>query len=229
MVILGKQGWKFQTDNTSLVTHLFKAHYFPHCNILSSRLWANPCYVWRSIFSAKMVVKQGVWCRIGVIIPLWGSPWLKDGRSLAMKNPPYASLSHIKVQDIIEPSTKVWNTNLISNMFDHNTTHLILNTPLHHLVHEDKFILIAVKMVIILYVAHIVSVSLKLQIIPICIFRVSGIWFANSRYLPRFKILFGVCVGVVFLHVHACLVVVFTVLMFVLCVELIMKIAFMSY
>jgi len=30
-------------------------------------------------------------------------------------------------------------------MFDHNTTHLILNTPLHPLVHEDKFIWMAEK------------------------------------------------------------------------------------
>ena len=35
---------------------------------------------------------------------------------------------------------KVWNTTLISNVFDYNTTQLILNTPLHPLVYEDKFI-----------------------------------------------------------------------------------------
>lgn len=167
----------------------------------------------RSIFSTKMVVQQGVWCRIGVNIPLLGAaPWLKDERSLAMQNPLYASLSHINVQDIIEPSTKVWNTNLIYNMFDHNTTHLILNTPLHHLVHEDKFIWMAEKMVIILYIARIVSVSLTLQIISICILRVSEIWFRNSRYLSRFKILYGVCVGIVSLHVHAYVVMEYIVL-----------------
>jgi len=84
-------------------------------------------------------------------------------------------------------------------------------------------------MVIILFVVHIVFVSQKLQITPICIFRANGVRFGSSRYLPRFEILFGVCVGAVFLHVHAYLVVVFIVLMIVFCAELIMKIAFMSY
>jgi len=43
-------------------------------------------------------------------------------------------------KDIIEPSTKIWNTALISNMFDYNIIQLILDTPLHPLVHEDKII-----------------------------------------------------------------------------------------
>jgi hypothetical protein len=103
VAILGKQGWKFQTDNTSLVTRLFKAHYFPQDDFLSSTLGANLSYVWRSIFSAKMVVKQGARWRIGFVanIPLLGASWLKYEHSLATQSPLYASLYHIKVQDII--------------------------------------------------------------------------------------------------------------------------------
>lgn len=88
------------------------------------------------------MVKQGARWRIGSgdTIPLLDAPWLKDERSLTMDNPMYAPLSHVKV-----PSTKVWNTTLISNMFDHNTTQLILNTRLQPLV-------------IILLVVHIVFV-----------------------------------------------------------------------
>jgi len=124
------------------VSRLFKAQYFPQCDFLSSRLGSNPSYVWQSIFSAKMGVKQGARWRIGygASIPLFGSPWLKDGCSLSTQSPLYVALAHVKVQDIIEPSTKVLNATLISNMFDHNTTQLILNTPLHPLVHEDKII-----------------------------------------------------------------------------------------
>jgi len=68
------------------------------------------------------------------------APWLKDGCSLSTQSPLYAPVAHVKVQDIIEPSTKVWNATLISNLFDHNTSQLILNTPPHPLVHEDKII-----------------------------------------------------------------------------------------
>jgi hypothetical protein len=88
------------------------------------------------------VVKQGARWRIGsgARIPLFGALWLKGGCSLSTQSPIYASLAHVKVQDIIEPSTKVWNATLISNLFDHNTSQLILNTPLHPLVNEDKTI-----------------------------------------------------------------------------------------
>jgi len=89
-----------------------------------------------------MVVKQGARWRIGTgaSIPLFGAPWLKHSCSLSAQSPLYALLAHVKVQDIIEPSIKVLNVTLISNMFDHNITQPILNTHLHPLVHEDKFI-----------------------------------------------------------------------------------------
>jgi len=38
VAMFGEQGWKFQVDNTSLVSRLFKARYFPQCDFLSSKL-----------------------------------------------------------------------------------------------------------------------------------------------------------------------------------------------
>jgi len=89
-----------------------------------------------------MVVQHGARWRIGTgaNIPLFGAPWLKGGRSFTTNCPMYNSLSRVKVQDIIEPSTKVWNSPLISSLFDHNTTQIILNTPLLPLVSEDKLV-----------------------------------------------------------------------------------------
>jgi len=45
VAMLGKQGWKFQTDTNSFVTRLFKARYFPNGDFLSSRFGVNPSYV----------------------------------------------------------------------------------------------------------------------------------------------------------------------------------------
>lgn len=94
-----------------------------------------------------MVVQQGARWRIGTSanIPLFGVPWLKDGRAFTTNCPMYSSLSHVKVQDIIEPTSKVWNTILISSLFDQNTTQIILNTPLHPLINEDKLVWKAAK------------------------------------------------------------------------------------
>ena len=67
VAMLGKQGWRFQTNANSLVCRLFKARYFPNSDVVGSKFGYNPSYVWRSIFSAKIMVKQGVRWRIGSV------------------------------------------------------------------------------------------------------------------------------------------------------------------
>jgi len=52
----------------------------------------------------------------------------------------YEPLAHVTVQDIIEPTTKVWKASLIFTLFDQNTAQLSLNTPLQPLVGEDRII-----------------------------------------------------------------------------------------
>jgi len=88
IAMLGTQGWKFRTDSSSLVSRLFKTCYFPNNDYLGSRFGSNLSYVWKSIFSAKMVVNKGARWNIGtwVDIPLFGAPWLKDGLLLITCN-----------------------------------------------------------------------------------------------------------------------------------------------
>lgn len=63
LAMLGKQGWKFMNEPTSLVARIFKARYFPTCNYLIARLGHNPSYVWRNIFNARFIVRAGArWC-----------------------------------------------------------------------------------------------------------------------------------------------------------------------
>jgi hypothetical protein len=57
--VLGKQGWKLQTEPDTLVAKVFKARYYPHNNYLDSKLEHNPNFVWWNIFSAKLVVGYG--------------------------------------------------------------------------------------------------------------------------------------------------------------------------
>jgi hypothetical protein len=45
LAMLGKQGWKFQTDTTSRVARIFRARYFPRGSYLTASLGHNPSYV----------------------------------------------------------------------------------------------------------------------------------------------------------------------------------------
>jgi hypothetical protein len=78
--MIGKQAWKLLTSLGSLITKLLKAKHFPKIDFLSSNIGHNPSYVWRSIWSAKFVVRNDYAWTIGTVhnIPLWGSRWLSS-------------------------------------------------------------------------------------------------------------------------------------------------------
>lgn len=72
-------------------------------------------------------VQDGVLIHV-LAFRLFGAPWIANGMSLAYDNPTFAPLAHIKVKYIIEQSDKVCNAPFIYNLFDPNTTQLILST-----------------------------------------------------------------------------------------------------
>lgn len=47
--MLGKQGWKFISNQDAIVTKVFRAKYFPNVDFLDANLGHNPSYVWYSI------------------------------------------------------------------------------------------------------------------------------------------------------------------------------------
>jgi len=128
VAMLGKQGWRFQIDPSSLVSRLFKARYFPNSDFIESNIGHNPSYVWRSIFSDNIVVKQGAQLRIGsgINIPFLGAPWLKDGLSLSTTNPIFEPLMQVNLSEFIDQDLKVWKAPLICSLFDAPTAQAIL-------------------------------------------------------------------------------------------------------
>lgn len=59
MAMLAKQVWRFQTNQKSLISRVFKAKYFPYQDILQANLGYNPSYAWRSIFHSIWVIQKG--------------------------------------------------------------------------------------------------------------------------------------------------------------------------
>jgi len=79
LVMLGKHSWKFIFNQDAIVTRVFKAKYFSKVDFLQSSLGHNPSFTWRSIYSSRVVVKQGLrWC-IGNVnnINIWKDPWFR--------------------------------------------------------------------------------------------------------------------------------------------------------
>lgn len=65
------------------VQKILKSKYFPHSNVLDASLGPRPIYIWRSLWGANALVKEGiVWCvGCGSPVKVWGDPWLLDTHS----------------------------------------------------------------------------------------------------------------------------------------------------
>ncbi|KAK2456657.1 hypothetical protein QL285_004005 [Trifolium repens] len=142
--ILGvrQQAWKLFTNPDNLITRLFKVKYYPNSDFLNSSIGHNPSYVWRSIWSAKFVVRNGYKWSIGpgFDIPLWNQKWLSDGSDL---QPPFnldLELLNMTVSDMMVTNGRSWNTPLIRDLFDPSAASKILQTPLIESVNHDNLI-----------------------------------------------------------------------------------------
>jgi ribonuclease HI len=140
--MLGKQGWKLQTDNDSLVSRIFKARYFPHGTYLTASLGHNPSYVWRSILQARFIVRGGArWCiGTGASIPLLNEPWLSEGGCIEGDYDVQQLSAGPLVQSLINTATKTWNREVVQQVFTPVHSSAILNTPLIDQVAEDRLV-----------------------------------------------------------------------------------------
>jgi len=60
LAMLGKQGWRLETNHDTIVSRVFKAKYFPKGNFVDTKLGHNPSYVWRSIHASHVIVRGGL-------------------------------------------------------------------------------------------------------------------------------------------------------------------------
>jgi len=59
LAMIGKKGWRLETNHDTIVAQVFKARYFPRGNFVNSRPSHNPSFVWQSIHTLKVVVRGG--------------------------------------------------------------------------------------------------------------------------------------------------------------------------
>ena len=205
LAMLGKQGWRFQTEPDSLVARLFKARYFPTRSYLTARLGHNPSYVWRSILQSCFIVRGGARWRIGTgtNIPILDEPWLKDGRCISSNLPGADFVCNFCVDSLIDNDTKCWDTSLVQQVFSEEIASNILNTLLVAQVAGDRLIwkaehngVYSVKSVYRLYVEDLVDTT-HLHRPGFW----TGIW--KLKVPPKVKnLIWGICRGVLLTRIR---------------------------
>lgn len=138
IAMLGKQGWRFIVYPNSLASTVYKAKYFPETDFMNSSLGHNPSFIWRSIFEAKQVLKEGLRWRVsnGENINILGQPWLEDAQS------PYITsttqgLEDKKVKSLFCTDRKEWDGDIIRDIFNIRDQEHILKTQLYETNNED--------------------------------------------------------------------------------------------
>ncbi|XP_021722379.1 uncharacterized protein LOC110689854 [Chenopodium quinoa] len=116
--LLGKQAWRLIHKDDSLLSRVLKAKYYPNSSFLDSYLGVGGSYSWRSVWSSKSLVKEGVIWRIGngSNVNVWSNPWLADTEGRFVTSPVVEGITN--VSDLVDLENMEWNYEVISTAFN---------------------------------------------------------------------------------------------------------------
>lgn len=121
----------------SLWANLLKAKYFPKTSFLRSQCKAQNLALWRGIQNCKTILFDRVcWSIVdGRSVRIFEDCWLPDHTW------PIQRLANAPPHQLICTPSGHWDMELISEVFDSDTTVAILNTPINKFdpVGRDKF------------------------------------------------------------------------------------------
>ena len=58
LALLAKQGWRLQTNSSSLFYRVYKAKYFSGCDFIDAKMGKQASYGWRSIMATQNLIKK---------------------------------------------------------------------------------------------------------------------------------------------------------------------------
>uniref|UniRef100_A0A803PUD0 Reverse transcriptase domain-containing protein n=1 Tax=Cannabis sativa TaxID=3483 RepID=A0A803PUD0_CANSA len=137
---LAKQGWRLLTNESSLVSRMYRARYYPNGSFLTATLGQNPSFIWRSIFEAKDVVKYGARRSIGTgqTISILNDPWLPDSSN------PYVQSTHPalvdqQVDSLMCMEGHSWDLEVLDDLFVARDRDLIISIQLSDHSYVDRW------------------------------------------------------------------------------------------
>ena len=134
LAMLAKQGWRLIQEHDSLMYQCFKARYFPRSQFLEALDSPNSSYVWKSIMTAKPILKKGCCWRVGdgVEIKVISDKWIPNHPTNGVVHPPDEIGRDWHVSELIDPDLKWWRRDLILAHFHKDDAEAILRLPLSY-------------------------------------------------------------------------------------------------
>ncbi|KAM6556999.1 hypothetical protein CsatB_004018 [Cannabis sativa] len=134
--MLAKQAWRIQTNQSPLLTNLFKAKYFSRTTFLNSSLGHSPSYIWQSLHWGKSLLKEGLCKRIenGSTTRILHDNWIPNHCFIPTSLPSHL----VHVSDFLLP-TGDWNIPLMPSHFPQDTINDILSLPPPDTTQTDSY------------------------------------------------------------------------------------------
>lgn len=120
IAMLGKQGWRLLTNQSSLCARVLKGKYFPNGDFMTARNKRNSSHTWRSILAGRKALQIGLIRRIGDgrSTNIWSDRWITGavgGKPICRKEGAMANL----VNELIEPEGGRWNQQALEQNLIH--------------------------------------------------------------------------------------------------------------
>ena len=111
---------------------VLKAKYFSQCDFMEARLGNRPSYAWRSIASARDVLKLGLRWHIGdgCSVRITEDPWLPLSSSFKSFSAQQVLDPKETVSTLINDDSQKWNIDLIYSIFSNWEAQIICAIPL---------------------------------------------------------------------------------------------------
>ncbi|KAK9996994.1 hypothetical protein SO802_021680 [Lithocarpus litseifolius] len=137
LAMLAKQAWRLTQDTHSLFYRVYKAKYFSSCSFIEAVLASNRSFVWRSLFSAREVIRVGSIWSIGD----GGTASIKSHRWLLHPRTFHDGMdTSLKVREFIDPHTKQWDRGKVNDWFLPPSRDEVLGTRLGRLDGPDMLV-----------------------------------------------------------------------------------------
>ena len=140
--LLAKQAWRLLHNKDSLFYRVFKMKFFPNCSIWEAQESSSGSHAWHSILKGRDVLLKGARWRVGCgeDISIWDDAWLPSQEHPRVLSDIVPSFEDSRVADLINPSTRTWDVNLVHGLLSLEEAALVLSIPLRRTPVEDKII-----------------------------------------------------------------------------------------
>ena len=124
----------------SLCHRVFKARFFPNCSILEAKDSNSGSYAWKSILSARDVIRKGMVWHIGngQNVHIKEDKWLLGSPNCPITSPLPSVATETKVQTLFNSELGVWKSEPVQQLFLPQEASVIFGIPVSRRCPPDK-------------------------------------------------------------------------------------------